>query len=91
MTDPNHAFADRLAALQDQLENAALAADLTLGFHTEARDLASLADRVEETIRSIANEEARPIVSIDPGGVVRTDDGFRCWGTLALGGIGERA
>lgn len=91
MTDPINAIAHRISALRERLEHPALTADLTVGYYAEATDLETLATRMEASIRDIARDEEREIVSIEFGGVLRTDDGLRCWGTVTMAGIGVKA
>jgi hypothetical protein len=43
--------------------------------------------RLIRDIVAISLEEHRPVVAIDPGGSVRTDDAIRAWGTVTLGAV----
>lgn len=85
MTDPASAVADVIADLQAELEKPGISPDMTVGYVVEAPDAEALGAAVRHRVVELLAEEGRPVATIDPGGIVRTDSGYRAWGSISLG------
>jgi hypothetical protein len=85
--DARSTVARTVDTLESMLANTDLTPEMTVPFQIESQTIQYLLQGVVDEVVGIAVDESRPVVSIDLGGTLRTDAGFRTWGTVSLGAL----